>query len=59
MWRTIGIPFKGNRRHGADRSLTEDHARQERVYENLSYNREPWIIRRDLTSRSPTAKPKS
>jgi hypothetical protein len=59
MRRTIGIPFKGNRRHADDRSLTEDHARQEQVYENLSYNREPWIIRRDLTSRSPTAKPKS
>ena len=26
-----------------------NHARQEQVYENLSYNREPWIIRRDLT----------
>lgn len=30
-------------------AITEDHARQEQVYENLSYNREPWIIRRDLT----------
>ncbi|MGV6874817.1 ParB/RepB/Spo0J family partition protein [Pseudochelatococcus sp. B33] len=30
-------------------AITEDHARQERVYENLSYNRDPWIIRRDLT----------
>jgi ParB family chromosome partitioning protein len=31
-------------------SLTEDHARQEQVYENLSYNREPTQIRRDLTN---------
>ncbi|MEO2038666.1 MAG: chromosome partitioning protein ParB, partial [Martelella sp.] len=31
-------------------AITEDHARQEQVYENLSYNREPWIIRRDLTA---------
>jgi len=30
-------------------AITEDHARQEQVFENLSYNREPWIIRRDLT----------
>ncbi|MFG1345469.1 ParB/Srx family N-terminal domain-containing protein [Xanthobacter autotrophicus DSM 431] len=30
-------------------AITEDHSRQEQVYENLSYNREPWIIRRDLT----------
>ncbi|MCA1967498.1 MAG: ParB/RepB/Spo0J family partition protein [Rhizobium sp.] len=31
-------------------AITDDHARQEQVYENLSYNREPWIIRRDLTA---------
>ncbi len=30
-------------------AITDDHARQEQVYENLGYNREPWIIRRDLT----------
>lgn len=30
-------------------AITEDHARQEQVYASLSYNREPWIIRRDLT----------
>ncbi len=29
-------------------AITEDHARQEQVYENLSYNREPSVIRRDL-----------
>ncbi len=31
-------------------AITDDHARQEQVFENLSYNREPWIIRRDLTA---------
>lgn len=31
-------------------ALTEDHARQEQVFENLHHNREPWIIRRDLTA---------
>ncbi|UXS53081.1 ParB N-terminal domain-containing protein [Agrobacterium tumefaciens] len=30
-------------------AITDDHARQEKVYENLGYNREPWGIRRDLT----------
>jgi len=30
-------------------AITEDHARQEQVYENLSYNRDPSQIRRDLT----------
>ncbi|MCX5512847.1 chromosome partitioning protein ParB [Kaistia algarum] len=30
-------------------AITEDHDRQEQVFDNLSYNREPWIIRRDLT----------
>ena len=30
-------------------AISEDHARQEQVFANLSYNREPWIIRRDLT----------
>lgn len=29
-------------------AITEDHARQEGVYESLSYNREPSSIRRDL-----------
>ena len=31
-------------------TITEDHARQEQVYDSLSYNCEPWIIRRDLTA---------
>jgi ParB family chromosome partitioning protein len=31
-------------------AITDDHARQEHVYENLSYNRDPSIIRRDLTN---------
>ncbi|MER9998800.1 ParB/RepB/Spo0J family partition protein [Mesorhizobium sp. M0051] len=30
-------------------AITDDHARQEQVFENLSYNREPYIIRRELT----------
>ena len=30
-------------------AITEDHRRQEQVFANLSHNREPWIIRRDLT----------
>lgn len=30
-------------------AITEDHDRQEQVFDHLSYNREPWIIRRDLT----------
>ena len=30
-------------------AITEDHARQEQVHEGLGYNKEPWIIRRDLT----------
>ncbi len=30
-------------------AITDDHARQKQVYEGLGYNREPWIIRRDLT----------
>lgn len=30
-------------------AITDDHARQEHVYENLSYSRDPSIIRRDLT----------
>nr|WP_095088925.1 ParB/RepB/Spo0J family partition protein [Mesorhizobium sophorae] len=29
--------------------ITDDHARQEQVFENLTYNREPYIIRRELT----------
>ena len=28
-------------------AIAEDHARQEQVFENLHYNREPWIIRRE------------
>ena len=30
-------------------AITDDHARQEHIFENLSYNRDPSIIRRDLT----------
>jgi len=32
------------------RGVTEDHERQEQVFESLHHNREPWIIRRDLTA---------
>jgi ParB family chromosome partitioning protein len=31
-------------------AITDDHARQVQVFENLSHNKEPWIIRRDLTA---------
>src|SRR3546814_538512 len=31
-------------------AITEDHARQEQVFTNLHHNREPWIIRRDMTA---------
>lgn len=31
-------------------AITEDHFRQEQVFESLHHNREPWIIRRDLTA---------
>ncbi len=31
-------------------AIAEDHARQEQVFENLHHNREPWIIRRDMTA---------
>ncbi len=31
-------------------AITEDNERQEQVFENLHHNREPWIIRRDLTA---------
>ncbi|AMK21956.1 ParB/RepB/Spo0J family partition protein [Sphingobium sp. TKS] len=31
-------------------AINEDHARQEQVFENLHHNREPWIIRRDMTA---------
>lgn len=31
-------------------AITDDHDRQEQVFANLSFNREPWIIRRDLTA---------
>ncbi|WP_084508193.1 ParB/RepB/Spo0J family partition protein [Mesorhizobium sp. WSM3224] len=30
-------------------AITDDHARQEHVFETLTYNREPYIIRRELT----------
>lgn len=31
-------------------AITEDHTRQEQVFDNLHHNREPWIIRRDMTA---------
>jgi len=31
-------------------AISEDHTRQEQVFENLHHNREPWIIRRDMTA---------
>lgn len=31
-------------------AIAEDHSRQEQVFENLHHNREPWIIRRDMTA---------
>jgi len=36
-------------------AITEDHARQEQVYENLSWNRDPSQIRRDLTKMNVAA----
>jgi ParB family chromosome partitioning protein len=36
-------------------AITDDHDRQEQVFESLSYNREPWIIRRDLTASNVAA----
>lgn len=36
-------------------AITEDHDRQEQVYENLSWNREPSTIRRDLTKMNVAA----
>ncbi|MFC3321364.1 ParB/RepB/Spo0J family partition protein [Mesorhizobium cantuariense] len=30
-------------------AITDDHARQEQVFDSLTYNREPYIIRRELT----------
>lgn len=36
-------------------AITDDHARQEQVFENLSHNKEPWIIRRDLTANNVPA----
>jgi ParB family chromosome partitioning protein len=30
-------------------AITTDHGRQEQVFARLSHNKEPWIIRRDLT----------
>ncbi len=40
-------------------AITDDHARQEHVYENLSYNRDPSIIRRDLTKMNVPATDRS
>ena len=31
-------------------AITENHARQEQVFAGLHHNREPWIIRRDMTA---------
>lgn len=31
-------------------AITDDHTRQEQVFEGLHHNREPWIIRRDMTA---------
>ncbi|MFK0209462.1 ParB/RepB/Spo0J family partition protein [Agrobacterium sp. NPDC090283] len=36
-------------------AITDDHARQEHVFENLSYNRDPSIIRRGLTKMNVAA----
>ena len=36
-------------------AITEDHTRQEQVHEGLGYNKEPWIIRRDLTKTNVAA----
>lgn len=36
-------------------AITTDHTRQEQVFENLSYNKEPWMIRRDLTANNVPA----
>lgn len=36
-------------------AITEDHDRQEQVYENLSWNRDPSAIRRDLTKTNVAA----
>ncbi|WP_136616939.1 MULTISPECIES: ParB/RepB/Spo0J family partition protein [Mesorhizobium] len=30
-------------------AITDDHTRQEQVFENLTYNRDPYVIRRELT----------
>lgn len=35
--------------------ISEDHARQEQVFDNLHHNREPWIIRRDMTAGNVSA----
>lgn len=35
--------------------ISEDHARQEQVFEGLHHNREPWIIRRDMTANNVSA----
>lgn len=31
-------------------AIADDHSRQEQVFEGLHHNREPWIIRRDMTA---------
>ena len=36
-------------------AITEDHARQEQVFAGLHHNREPWIIRRDMTASNVVA----
>src|SRR3546814_13534968 len=40
-------------------AITEDHARQEQVFTNLHHNREPWIIRRDMTASNVPADDRS
>lgn len=37
-------------------AIHEDHARQEQVFANLHHNREPWIIRRDMTANNVPAR---
>ncbi len=36
-------------------AITNDHASQEQVFDGLGYNKEPWIIRRDLTKTNVAA----
>lgn len=36
-------------------AISEDHTRQEQVFAGLHHNREPWIIRRDMTASNVSA----